>query len=86
MSSSLVPYPSVHPFRSRIVKSTSNVIPPTEDLEVLRAELTKLLQDTLERARKADEDLRTIQESMRKLEEREESKAELVERTKRECV
>lgn len=86
MSSSLVPYPSVHPFRSQIVKGTPDVVPPTEELEALHAELTELRQHTLERAKKADEDLRTIEESMRKLKEKEKGKAKLVERTKRECV
>jgi transcriptional adapter 3 len=86
MSSLLVPYPSVHPFRSQIVKSTPDVVPPTEELEALQSELIELRQHTLERAKKADEDLRTIEESMKKLKEREKGKARLVERTKRECM
>ncbi|KAH9961150.1 histone acetyltransferases subunit 3-domain-containing protein [Lactifluus volemus] len=84
MSSLLVPYPSVHPFRSQVVKSTPDVVPPTEELEALQSELIELRQHTLERAKKADEDLRTIEESMKKLKEREKGKARLVERTKRE--
>jgi transcriptional adapter 3 len=86
MSSLLVPYPSVQPFRSQIVKSTPDVVPPTEELEALQSELIELRQHTLERAKKADEDLRTIEESMKKLKEREKGKARLVERTKRECT
>ncbi|KAI0303296.1 histone acetyltransferases subunit 3-domain-containing protein [Multifurca ochricompacta] len=84
MSSSLVQYPSVHPFRSHIVKNTTDGVPPTEELEALKSGLTELRQHTLERAKKADDDLRAIEESMRRLKEREKGKAKAVERTKRE--
>ncbi|KAI9445756.1 histone acetyltransferases subunit 3-domain-containing protein [Lactarius psammicola] len=84
MSSSLVQYPSVHPFRSQIVKNTPDTVPPTEELEVLKEDLIELRRHTLERAKKADDDLRTIEESIRRLKEREKGKAKAVERTKRE--
>ena len=86
MSSSLVQYPSVHPFHSQIVKNTPDTVPPTEDLGVLQAELSELRQQTLERAKKADDDLRTIEECFRRAKEREKGKAKAVERTKRECA
>ena len=86
MSSSLVPYPSVHPFRSQIVKNTPDTVPPTEELEVLQTDLNELRQQTLERAKKADDDLRTIEESIRRLKEKEKGKAKAIERTKRECA
>ncbi|KAH9162274.1 histone acetyltransferases subunit 3-domain-containing protein [Lactarius sanguifluus] len=84
MSSSLVPYPSVHPFRSQIVKNTPDTVPPTEELESLQADLIELRQQTLERAKKAGDDLRTIEESIKRLKERGKGKAKAVERMKRE--
>lgn len=84
MSSSLVQYPSVHPFRPQIVKNTPDTVPPTEELESLQADLIELRQQTLERAKKAGDDLRTIEESMKKLKERGKGKAKAVERMKRE--
>jgi transcriptional adapter 3 len=86
MSSLLVQFPTVHPFRSQIVKSTPDTVPPTEELETLQTDLIELRRLTLERAKKADDDLRTIEESMRKLKEREKGKAKLVEKMKRECA
>jgi transcriptional adapter 3 len=86
MSSSLVPFSTVHPFRSQIVKSTPDAVPPTEELEALQADLNELRQLTLERAKKAGDDLRTIEESMRKLKEKEKGKAKLVKEMKRECA
>ena len=86
MSSSLVQFLTVHPFRSPIVKNTPDAVPPTEELETLQANLNELRQLALERGKKADDDLRTIEESMRRLKEREKGKAKLVEKMKRECA
>jgi hypothetical protein len=86
MSSLLAQYPQVHPFRSRTVKNTPDAVPPTEELEALQTDLIELRRQTLERAKKADDDLRTIEESMRKLKEREKGKAKVVEKMKRECA
>ncbi|KAF8262757.1 histone acetyltransferases subunit 3-domain-containing protein [Lactarius quietus] len=86
MSSSLAQYPPVLPFRQQIVKNTPDTIPPTEELETLQADLFELRQHTLERAKKADDDLRTIEESLRRLKEREKGKAKAIERAKRECA
>jgi transcriptional adapter 3 len=74
----------VHPLRSQIVKNTPDAVPPTEELETLQNDLIELRRVTLERAKKADDDLRTIEESMRRLKEKEKGKAKLV--TKRECA
>jgi transcriptional adapter 3 len=79
MSSSLVQFPTVHPFRSQIVKNTPDAVPPTEELETLQTDLIELRQLTLEHAKKADDDLRTIEESMRRLKEKGKGKAKLVE-------
>jgi transcriptional adapter 3 len=86
MSSLLAQFPQVHPFRSRTVKNTPDAVPPTEELEALQADLIQLHRHTSERAKKADADLRTIEESMRRLKEREKGKAKVVEKTKRECA
>jgi len=86
MSSSLVQFPPVHPSRSQIVKNTPDAVPPTEELETLQIDLIELRRLTLERAKKADDDLRTIEESMRRLKEKEKGKAKLVEKMKRECA
>ncbi|KAN0141056.1 Histone acetyltransferases subunit 3 domain containing protein [Lactarius tabidus] len=84
MSSSLVQFPPVPPFRPQIVKNTPDNIPPTEELQALEADLNELRLHTLERAKKADDDLRTIEESLRRLKEREKGKAKAIERAKRE--
>jgi transcriptional adapter 3 len=86
MSSLLTQYPQVHPFRSRTAKNTPDAVPPTEELEALQTDLIELRRHTLERAKKADDDLRTIEESMRRLKEREKGKAKVVEKMKRECA
>ena len=86
MSSSLVQYTPALPFRPQIVKNTPDTIPPTEELEALQADLLELRLQTLERAKKADDDLRTIEESIRRMKEREKGKAKAVERAKRECA
>ena len=86
MSSSLVQFPPVHPSRSQIVKNTPDAVPPTEELETLQIDLIELRRLTLERAKKADDDLRTIEESMRRLKEKEKGKAKLVEKMKKECA
>jgi transcriptional adapter 3 len=86
MSSLLAPYPQVLPFRSRTAKNTPDAVPPTEELEALQADLIELRRHTLERAKKADDDLRTIEESMRRLKEKEKGKAKVVEKMKRECA
>ncbi|KAG1865380.1 histone acetyltransferases subunit 3-domain-containing protein [Suillus subluteus] len=84
MSSKLLHYPSPIPTRSPLFKSPSETVPPTDELETLQAELRFLRQKSLERAKRAGEDLRTIEESMRRIKEREKGKAKAVEKVKRE--
>lgn len=86
MSPLLDQFPQVHPFRPRTVKNTPDTVPPTEELEALQEDLNELRKATLVRAKKADDDLRTIEESMRRLKEREKGKAKVVEKMKRECA
>jgi hypothetical protein len=85
MSSKLVPFSRPEsPIRSAIFKGPPDAVPATEELEALHEELKQLKLKTLERAKKAGEDLKTIEESMRRMKEREKGKAKLVEKIKRE--
>jgi transcriptional adapter 3 len=86
MSASLAPYPPLHPLPSQIVKNTINVIPSTEQIEVQHADLTGSHPHTLERARKTEEDLLTIQPSMKKPKDNENDEANLIENPELECV
>jgi transcriptional adapter 3 len=86
MSSSLVQFITVQPFRSQIVKNTPDAVPPTEDLEALQTNLIELRQHTSDRAKKAEDDLRTIDEYMKRMKEKEKGKAKVVEKMKRECA
>ncbi|KAG2348311.1 hypothetical protein BDR05DRAFT_875071 [Suillus weaverae] len=84
MSSKLYPYPLPNPTPSLLFKNPSETVPPTDELEKLQAELKILRQKSLERAKRAGEDLKTIEESMRRIKEREKGKAKAVEKVKRE--
>ncbi|KAG2040278.1 histone acetyltransferases subunit 3-domain-containing protein [Suillus americanus] len=84
MSSKLPHYPLPIQTRSPLFKSPSETVPSTDDLETLQAELRCLRQKSLERAKRAGEDLKTIEESMRRIKEREKGKAKAVEKVKRE--
>lgn len=84
MSSLPTPYPSPAPIRSGLFKNPPESVPPTDELESLHAELKILKQKTLERAKKAGEDLRIIEESMRRIKEKEKGKARAVEKVKKE--
>ncbi|KAJ7118989.1 histone acetyltransferases subunit 3-domain-containing protein [Mycena epipterygia] len=86
MTSRLVPFPSrpQSPIRSILFKGPPDAVPATDELEALHEELKSLKAKTLERAKKAGEDLKTIEESMRRMKEREKGKAKLIEKVKRE--
>ena len=84
MSSKLLPFRAPSPTRSPLFKNPPETVPPTDDLESLQAELKFLHQKSCERAKKAGEDLKTIEESMRRIKEREKGKARAVEKVKRE--
>ncbi|KAJ7272802.1 histone acetyltransferases subunit 3-domain-containing protein [Mycena rebaudengoi] len=83
-SSCLAPFSRASsPIRSALFKSPPDGVPATDELEALHEELKALKLKTLERARKAGEDLRTIEESMRRMKEREKGKARAVKREQR---
>jgi hypothetical protein len=82
MSTVPTQYPSPLPIRSAIFKKPPDGVPSVEELEGLQAELKLLKQRTLERARKAGEDMRMIDESMRRIKEREKGKAKAIDKVK----
>ncbi|CAL1703253.1 unnamed protein product [Somion occarium] len=75
MSSGKSPYGTPPTIRSTLFKNPSDSIPPTDELQILQEELKLFREKTLERARRAGEDIRIIEESMRRLREREKGKA-----------
>jgi len=84
MSSRLLPYPHPSVFRSSLFKNQSEAVPPVDELESLHSELLLLRQKTLERAKKASDDLKTIGESMRRAKEKAKGKAKAMDRVNRE--
>ena len=84
MSSNLKHYLVPLQIHSSLLKAQPDAVPPTEELDALQNELKSAKAKTLERARKAGDDLRTIEESMRKLKEREKGKAKAIDKVKKE--
>lgn len=84
MSTKLSPYAHPPPLRSALIKNITDAVPPNDDLEQLQHELKLLKQKTLERVKKAGEDLKTIEESMRRMKEKEKGKARAIDKVKRE--
>jgi transcriptional adapter 3 len=83
--SAIVTQYSVPPaIRSILLKSQPDALPITEDLDSLQAELKIAKQRTLERAKKAGDDLRTIEESMQRLKEKEKGKGKATDKIKKE--
>ena len=83
MSSILSPYPSSPPLFSPLIRDPPDVIPPIDDLETLQAELKLLQQKAHERAKKAGNDLKAIEESMRRMKEKEKGKAKAIEKVRK---
>ena len=84
MTTKLSPYAPPPPLRSALIKNVTDAIPPIDELEQLQAELKLIKQRTLERAKKAGEDMKTIEESMRRMKEKEKGKARAIDKVKRE--
>lgn len=84
MSAIVIQY-SVQPaIRSTLLKNQPDALPLTEDLVGLQDELKLAKQRSLERAKKAGDDLRTIEESMRRLKEKEKGKGKAIDKVKKE--
>ncbi|KAG6907513.1 hypothetical protein DXG01_008602 [Tephrocybe rancida] len=84
MSSKLHPFPSAPPFQSSLLRKAPESIPSTTELELLHDELKELRTATLRRSKKAREDLKAIEESMRRMKEKEKGKAKAIDKVKRE--
>lgn len=88
MSTKIVTF--VHPASAHpsLLKAPSETVPGVDELESLHEELKKLKRDSQERAKKAGHDLKTIEDSMRRMKEREKGKAKAIDKSKpeRECA
>ncbi|KIY48098.1 hypothetical protein FISHEDRAFT_44014 [Fistulina hepatica ATCC 64428] len=85
MSSRLSTYSALPEIKSPLYRiHNPDVVPPTEDLETLHAELKLMKQKSFERAKKAGDDIKLIEESLRRMREKEKGKAKALERIKRE--
>ncbi|KAF8437558.1 histone acetyltransferases subunit 3-domain-containing protein [Boletus edulis BED1] len=84
MSSKLQPYTLPSVARSSLFKNQPDAVPSIDELESLHSELKLLRQKTLERAKKAGDDLKTIEESMRRAREKVKGKAKAIDRVNRE--
>ena len=79
--SSFSPHP---PILSPLLKKAPDAVPPTDELEKLHDELKLAREKALERSKKANDDLKTIEESIRRMTEREKGKFKAVDKIKRE--
>ncbi|PFH53570.1 hypothetical protein AMATHDRAFT_73369 [Amanita thiersii Skay4041] len=84
MSAKLSPYSHPPSLRSALIKNVSDAIPQIDDLEQLQAELKIIRQYTLDTVRKAGEDQKIIDESLRRMREKEKGKAKQIDKIKRE--
>jgi len=84
MTSKLSSFQNPASLRSHLFKHPPDAVPSIEDLEALQTELKLARQKSAERARKAEEDLRHIQDSMRRMVEKEKGKSRILDRVKRE--
>ncbi|KAF9453713.1 hypothetical protein P691DRAFT_813069 [Macrolepiota fuliginosa MF-IS2] len=84
MPSKLTPYPIPDSYPSALHKNTTDVVPAVDELERIHSELRLLKQRAFDRAKKAGEDLKTIEESMRRMKEKEKGKLKAVDKIKRE--
>jgi transcriptional adapter 3 len=77
-------YSSPSPIQSSLLRKAPDAIPQISDLEELHDELKELKKLSLARAKKAGDDLKAIEESMRRMKEKEKGKAKAVDKVKRE--
>ena len=77
MSQPLLPYAVPAKLQSPLLHESPDTIPPTDELEAVQNELKLLKQKSLERARKADGDLKAIEIAIKKLRAREKGKSKV---------
>lgn len=77
-------YPTPLPLRTTVVRKAPDLLPATEELEQAEAELRNLKRRSLDCARRVGEDLRALDESVRRIRERDRAKQRPVDRIKKE--
>ena len=88
MSSSVSQYALLPKLRSSLFHSPPDAVPQTDELILLQKELQEFKEKSIERAKKAGDDIRAIEESMRRIKEKEKGKAKAIQKVERErtCV
>jgi transcriptional adapter 3 len=84
MTSKLTPYNPPKPIQSSLLKKPPASVPPIEELQSLKNELKELKHLTLARSRKAGEDMKILEESLRRMRDKDKGKAKAIEKIKRE--
>ena len=84
MAAKLSSFPAYPPIQSPLLKKAPDAVPPTDELEQLCNELKLVKEKALERSKKASDDLKTIEESIRRMTEREKGKFKAIDKIKRE--
>ena len=70
--------------RHPLLLATPDTVPPVDELEMVQTELRALRQKSIERAKKADGDLKLIESAMKRMREQEKGKAKAFAKVKRE--
>ena len=81
--SSFSPHPLI---LSPLLKKAPDAVPPTDELVQLHKELELAKNKALERSKKANDDLKTIEESIRRMTEREKGKFKAIIKRERDCT
>ena len=84
MAAKLTSFPPHPPILSPLLKKAPDAVPPTDELEQLLDELKLAKEKAFERSKKASNDLKTIEESIRRMTEREKGKFKAIDKIKRE--
>ena len=77
-------FPPSYSFRSPLVKHQPESIPTVDELEILQTELRAARHRAMERRRKAVDDDRILEESIRRMTEKEKGKSKAVDKVKHE--
>ena len=84
MSSFVSQYTPLPIPRSTLFHSPPDTVPQTDELVQLQKELLEFKEKSIERAKKAGDDIRAIEESMRRLKEKEKGKMKAIQKAERE--
>ncbi|KAF9036885.1 histone acetyltransferases subunit 3-domain-containing protein [Panaeolus papilionaceus] len=84
MSSRLTPYPQIPQIRSALLRHPPEAVPSIEELELLCSELKTARQKALDRAKRAEHDVKTVEDTWRRINEKEKGKSKAIDKIKRE--